>query len=186
MIKAAIIGSGIGLKHYEAINNFENSKVLIICEKNLAKFNLLKKKFPNIIVVDDFKKILKYQEKINLVSIASYDEDHYSQLLYFIKKKINIIVEKPMVLKKEHLEKIIKLKKKYNVEILSNLVLRKVEIFNKIKKLINTDEVYNIEANYLWGRREKLFGWRSNTADYSLTLGAAIHMIDLVNWLIEK
>ena len=79
-----------------------------------------------------------------------------------------------MVLKKEHLENIIKLKK-YNVEILSNLVLRKVEIFNKIKKLINIDEVYNIEANYLWGRKEKLLDgdlilliiniWSSNSHD---------------------
>ena len=186
MIKAGIVGTGIGLKHFEAIHNFENSKVLVICEKNKARANLLKKKFPRIEIVDNYKKLLKNDMGINLVSIASHDEDHYPQLLYFIEKKINIIVEKPMVLKEEHLKKIINLKKKYNVEILSNLVLRKVEIFNKIKKLININEIYNIEANYLWGRKEKLFGWRSNTLDYSLTLGAAIHMIDLVNWLIEK
>jgi predicted dehydrogenase len=61
-----------------------------------------------------------------------------------------------------------------------------VDIFRKIKKIINVDQIHNIEANYLWGRKEKLFGWRSKTKNYSLTLGAAIHMIDLVNWLIEK
>ena len=62
MIKAAIIGSGIGLKHFEAIHNFQNSKVLIICEKNLAKINLLKK-FPKIKIVDSYKAILKMIQK---------------------------------------------------------------------------------------------------------------------------
>ena len=43
MIKAAIIGSGIGLKHFEAINGYKNSKVKTICEFNKIKFKELKK-----------------------------------------------------------------------------------------------------------------------------------------------
>ena len=39
-----------------------------------------------------------------------------------------------------------------------------------------------MEELYL-GRYNKLFGWRSKVKEYSLTLGGAIHMIDLV-WLI--
>ena len=38
----------------------------------------------------------------------------------------------------------------------------------------------------MWGRRYKLFGWRSKTPNYSLTLGAGIHMIDLVMWLLNS
>jgi predicted dehydrogenase len=37
-IKAGIIGFGIGQKHFEAIQNYKNSEVKIICEKNLNKF----------------------------------------------------------------------------------------------------------------------------------------------------
>mgnify|MGYP001178898300 CR=1 FL=1 len=59
-IIAAVIGTGIGEKHIEAINNFKKSYVKIVCEKNKMKANLIKNKFPNIIVVNDFKKILKY------------------------------------------------------------------------------------------------------------------------------
>jgi hypothetical protein len=44
IIKAAVIGSGIGLKHYLAINNYRNSEVKIICEKNLKQIKKLKKK----------------------------------------------------------------------------------------------------------------------------------------------
>ena len=48
------------------------------------------------------------------------------------------------------------------------------------------------EKNFLWqnvttcgGRIEKLFGWRK-VKNFSFTLGAAIHMIDLVCWLLNK
>ena len=37
MINAAIIGSGIGLKHLEAIQGYRNSKVKIICETDHSK-----------------------------------------------------------------------------------------------------------------------------------------------------
>ena len=33
-INAAIIGMGIGQKHFEAIEGYKNSKVVIICEKD--------------------------------------------------------------------------------------------------------------------------------------------------------
>ena len=65
------------------------------------------------------------------------------------------------------------------------MVLRKNMLFNTIKKQINLKEIYYIDAGYLWGRKEKLFGWRSKTKNYSLTLGASIHIIDLVCWMLK-
>ena len=32
------------------------------------------------------------------------------------------------------------------------------------------------------GKKKKLFGWRSKVKEYTLTLGAGIHITDLVNW----
>ena len=43
-IKAAVIGSGIGIKHLEAIKDYRKSIVKIICEKNPNKVKNLKKK----------------------------------------------------------------------------------------------------------------------------------------------
>ena len=37
-IKAAIIGTGIGIKHFNAIENYKGSKVKIICERNNIRF----------------------------------------------------------------------------------------------------------------------------------------------------
>ena len=124
---------------------------------------------------------------IDLVSIASYDDDHYTQIIECIKNKKNIFVEKPICLKEDQLYKIKKLIKKENIKIDSNFVLRQTEIFKNLKKIIKKEKktLYHIEADYLWGRYQKLFGWRNRAKDYSLILGGAIHMIDLVCWLLE-
>ena len=102
-INAAIIGSGVGLRHLEAIRNYKGSKVKIICEFNKNRAILLKK-FPKIMITSSFKKVVE-DKNINLISIASYDEFHYSQILSSIKNKKNIIIEKPMCLKPVELKK---------------------------------------------------------------------------------
>ena len=184
-INAAIIGMGIGQKHFEAIEGYRNSKVTIICEKDKKKISQLKKKYPQKKIVSNENEIFKNKE-INLVSIASYDDSHFRQIIKSIKTKKNIIVEKPMCLKKNELKKInFLLKKNPKIKMISNLVLRTNDLFINFKKNINIKKVFYIEADYLWGRKHKLSEWRSKIKDYSITLGAGIHMFDLIMWFLK-
>ena len=183
-IVAAIIGMGIGQKHLDAIDNYKKSFVKIICEKNEKKIQFLKKKYPGKIITKDENVIFK-DPSINLVSIASYDDFHYSQVVKSLENNKNIIVEKPMCLKFSQLKEIYKiLKKKKNVKMTSNLVLRVNSLFKEFKKRIDIKNTFYIEADYIWGRKKKLLQWRSKVKDYSLVSGAGIHMIDLVMWLL--
>ena len=185
-IIAAIIGTGIGEKHFEAIEKYKGSKVKIICEKNTDKFKYLKKKYPDKFITNNENLIFKDSE-INLVSIASYDQYHFPQIIKSIKNNKHIIAEKPMCLTINQLKKIKKeLNKNPKIKFTSNLVLRYNTLFNKVKKKIDLKNIYHIDASYLWGRKEKLFNWRSNTKDYSLTLGATIHILDLICWILNS
>ncbi len=185
-ILAGVIGMGIGEKHVQAIENYNLSKVLIICEKNKNKLKYLKKKYPKKIVTDNENLIFK-NPSINLVSIASYDNFHFNQILKCFINNKNFIVEKPMCLTLSQLKKINSLlKKNKKVKMISNLVLRTNSLFNYFKSNINRKDIFYIEADYLWGRIYKLFQWRSKVLNYSLTLGAGIHMIDLIIWLINE
>ena len=185
-INAAIIGTGIGIKHLEAIEGYKKSKVLMICEKDKKKISELKKKYPKIQITNDENNIFSNNE-INLVSIASFDNFHFSQIVKSIKSNKNIIVEKPMCLRENQLIKIVSLiKKKKNIKITSNLVLRVNSLFKGIKKKIFTKKIFYIEADYIWGRPKKLLQWRSKIKDYTITLGAGIHMIDLVMWMLKS
>jgi len=184
-IKAAIIGMGIGEKHFEAINGYKKAKVEIICEIDKKKIKSLKKKYPKIIITSKVEKIFK-DESINLVSISSYDETHYDYIIRAIKSNKNIIVEKPMCLNEQQLKIIYKkLKQNKKIKITSNLVLRVNDFFKNIRKNINTNKVFYIEADYMWGRKHKLSGWRSRTPGYSITSGAGIHMFDLIMWMLN-
>ena len=179
---AAVIGMGIGEKHLRAIDGFMGSKVKIICEKNKKKIQVLKKRYPDKIVTSNEKSIF-LDKQINLVSIASYDNHHYNQILKCLRFNKNIIIEKPMCLNSYQLKNIYKLIKKKNIKITSNLVLRVNALFKDFKKRINKKKVYYIEGDYIYGRKKKLFEWRSKINQYSLTLGAGVHIIDLINWL---
>ena len=114
-IKAAIIGMGIGQKHFEAIENYKGAKVEIICERDKKKITHLKKKYPNIVITNDQNKIFD-NKGINLVSIASYDNFHFNQISKSIKNNKHIIVKKQMCLNFSELRKINNLlrKKKNN------------------------------------------------------------------------
>ena len=186
MFNAAIIGSGIGLKHFEAINGYKSVKVVIICEKDKKRAQYLKKKFTKIKITDNENEIFK-DKSIKLVSIASYDNYHYNQIIKCIKYNKHIIVEKPFCLNLKELRNIFKLlKKNKQIKFLSNLVLRVNDLFQNIKKIVEPKKIYYLEADYIWGRKEKLLGWRANIKNYSATLGAGIHLIDLTTWIMKK
>ena len=185
-INAAIIGTGIGIKHLEAIEDYKKGSVKIICEKNKNRIKFLKKKFKDIVITTQEEKIFK-DKSINLVSIASYDNYHFNHIIKCLKNDKHIIVEKPMCLNMKHLRIIENLvKKKPRIKIISNLVLRVNSLFLKFKENLKQKDIFYIEADYLWGRKSKLFQWRSKIGDYTITLGAAIHMIDLVMWLLQS
>ena len=120
-IVAAVIGMGIGEKHLQAIDGFMGSKVKIICEKNKKKIQILKKKYPNKIFTSKEEDIF-YDKQINLVSLASYDDYHYDQILKCFRYNKNVIVEKPMCLESNQLKEIYRLTKTKKIKISSNLV----------------------------------------------------------------
>ena len=88
------------------------------------------------------------------------------------------------MLNKKELIQIEKLRKRYPKKVISsNMVLRANPRSGYLKKLYEENKfnkLYFIEADYYWGRVEKLFGWRARISNYSLILGASIHLIDLI------
>lgn len=189
MINVAVIGLGIGAKHLEAFDLNSNTKIKYVIEKSQKKINFYRKKYPNVIFSKD-ENIIYKDKDINIISIASYDQHHYQQVLKCIKNKKNIYVEKPICLSMSQLKNIEKQYLKNPVFIGSNLVLRTEKVFKYLRKKVKTykkrNELINLDAEYIWGRKNKLYGWRSKLKNYSLILGASIHMIDLICWFMNE
>tara|TARA_B100000989_G_scaffold80716_1_gene57533 strand:- start:5394 stop:6389 length:996 start_codon:yes stop_codon:yes gene_type:complete len=179
-----IIGLGVGLKHYEAFEKIKNIRVTALCDFDKKEIKKIKKKKTQKIY-KSAKELIESND-VDIVSIASYDSFHFEQIIHCIKFKKHIFVEKPICLTLSELKKIKKLLDK-NPEIYfgSNMNLRTSKSFIDLKKRIKNDDVYFIEADYNSGRIHKIInGWRTFENYHSIILSSAIHVIDLICWLV--
>ena len=187
-LNVAVIGMGVGSKHAEIYSKNRYCNLKILCDLDNKKLNIESKKYKNIILTDNAKNIFK-DNSIDLVSISSYDNFHYDQVISCFKTNKHFFVEKPLCVNETQLKKI---KKYYDLSngkthFSSNFVLRGNSIFKNIKNTIlkkTSEKIYYIQGEYNYGRLKKITnGWRSNQPKYSINLGGSIHLIDLFQWI---
>jgi len=189
MLSAGVIGMGVGEKHAAVYQKHAHSVLKSICDFDAQKLERLKQYFADVDTYENDLSILQ-DAQIDIVSIASYDNYHAIQILEALKTGKHIMAEKPLCQSMQQMVKIHELHKRMaNVKISSNLVLRANSRFRKFRNDIRGGrfgDIFFIEGDYYWGRIEKLFGWRAEMDFYSIIMGAAIHMIDLVMWLLDQ
>jgi predicted dehydrogenase len=189
-LNVAVIGLGIGVKHAQIL--FSNRKVNLVslCDFDNKKISLYKKIFKGCNFTNNSDDIFR-NPNIDVVSIASYDNFHAKHILQAIKYNKHFFIEKPFCLNISELNKICsRLKKNKKINFSSNLVLRSNPSFIDLKKKIKakvTGDIYYCDGDYNYGRINKiLYGWRGQIPFYSVILGGAIHLIDLIIWLSNK
>jgi len=184
-----VIGMGIGEKHALSYQNHPKCKLKTLCDFDSEKFDILSEKFPDQHITDNARTVIN-DDTIDIVSIASYDNYHSNQIIQAIKHGKHIMAEKPLCLNRKEMEDIYSIhSKKKDVKLSANHVLRTNSRFERFKNDIKKGEfgnVFYLEGDYFWGRKKKLFGWRAEMDFYSIILGAAIHMIDLVMWMLDS
>lgn len=189
-LNVGIIGLGVGERHISGFEKNENCKVLMICDTNNDKLREVSSRFPE-------KKISLYSDeifsdpKIDVVSIATYDDSHCDLIKKAIANGKHIFVEKPLCINEYEYEIICDLLvKNPNIKLSSNLILRKTPRFIELKNKINKGllgDIYYLEGDYDYGRINKILsGWRGGINNYSVVHGGAIHLIDLISWLVGE
>ena len=183
-LKVGIIGLGVGEAHIAGYESSPECKVVSLCDIDTAKIRLAKKKYPALNVTKNAKDILR-DPQIQVVSIASYDNFHYEQIVEAIKHNKHIFVEKPLCLYEKEARHIRQLlRAKPHLKMSCNYILRKVPRFNALKTMIQKNQLgklYYAEGDYNYGRLNKItHGWRGKIPFYSVVYGGGVHMIDLV------
>jgi predicted dehydrogenase len=190
MINAGVIGLGVGEQHLITLLNHDYIEKVFIFDHDNCKLRDVHARCPDAIMVRNEHEIIGHPN-CQLVCIASYDSDHCRQILACINADQNIFVEKPVCLKLNEAKSIIQeLKKTPDIRFSSNLILRRSARFMDVKERVKSGdfgELYSIDADYLYGRVNKLTeGWRGEIDNYSVFLGGGLHMLDLVRWLSGK
>ena len=183
-----VIGLGVGIRHVRSFESHPNCEIVSVCDFLDEKLAKEKEHNPFLKSTKDANQILEDPD-IDIISVASYDNYHSSQIIQAINARKHVMAEKPLCMNIDEMVQIQAAhKQNSDIKISANHVLRTNPRFKRFKTDIANGkfgDIFYLEGDYYWGRRHKLFGWRAEMDFYSIILGAAIHMIDLVMWLMN-
>ena len=187
MIGAAVVGLGIGEQHARTYAADARAKLLWVHDLDAARAERLAAEL-GARVAPDYDAIIG-DPAVQAVSIASFDEAHFGQARDALRAGKHVFVEKPLCTELGQLAEIKALwaKSGGRLKIGSNLVLRTAPAYRDLKRRIDAGELgrlYAFDGDYLYGRLHKITqGWRRESSGYSVMLGGAIHLVDLMLWL---
>jgi predicted dehydrogenase len=187
-MRAGVIGLGVGEQHAEALAAIEGCELVAVCDRDRLKLRQVASRFPSVRAVDIDRDILD-DPTIDLVCIASYDSDHFSQTLRALENGKHVFVEKPFVVHEQEARMVREaLQKNRRLRLSSNLILRRSPRFLDLRQRIQNGELgrlYHVEADYNYGRLQKITeGWRGQLDFYSAVHGGGVHIVDLLMWLM--
>ena len=189
-LRAGIIGLGVGERHIAGYESHPDCEVVALCDFSAEKRAYLSAAYPAATIVAKADEILLNPD-IDVVSIASYDNFHFEQVVQAIANDKHVFVEKPLC---DHREQAVEIRRALNqkpsIKMSSNLILRRAPRFQWLKEKIDgggMGRLSYVDADYNYGRVEKLTkGWRAAIEFYSMVYGGGVHMIDLMLWLTGR
>ncbi len=189
-IGVAVIGLGIGERHLRAYHRDARCQIRWALDHDKVKAKNLAEE-TGAGVASSYEAILK-DEDVQIVSIASFDDDHARQVIQAINAGKHVFVEKPLCQTIDQLQEIQRAWSKHNgrIKLVSNLVLRAAPVYQWLKEKIVSGEfgkIYSFDGEYLYGRLHKITdGWRNAVENYSVMEGGGVHLIDLMLWLTNE
>ena len=180
----ALIGCGrISKKHIEAIEK-NNLNLVALCDIDESK-----NKF-NIPFYTDYKKMLE-NENIDIVSILTPSGYHYQNALDILKYKKHLIIEKPMTLRYDEAENVVKEAEKLGVKLFTVKQNRFNLPIKKLKETINKGllgDIFLATTRVRWARNQKYYNldsWRGTwKLDGGVISNQAIHHLDMLLYLV--
>jgi len=180
--KIGISGTGnIFSKHLNCILNNRNFSIGGVTDKkNVKKIN-------NLTFFKSLKELILKKKDLDIINLLTPSGKHFEETIFSLKNKKNVIVEKPLALKLEQINKICKLERKVSKKVfvvfqhrLNPAVLE----FKKFLKKKKIGKIFLITARLHWCRHEHYYknNWRGTWKyDGGVVTNQGIHTIDLIN-----
>ena len=176
--KVAIIGYGYwGPKLARNFNNSSNFSINKIIDLSNKRLRLAKKDFNQANIHKNYRAI---KDKIDLVVISTPTNTHFKISEYFLKKKINILVEKPLCTNVNKVKKLDNLAKKNKCKIFVDYPFIFSASIKYIKKIIK---------NKRFGKLLRVESYREQAPirnDVNVIWDLAVHDISILYFLLKK
>ena len=185
-INISIVGTGLmGLQHIKAISQSKKANLHSIVDISKIASNLSKKfKIPLYSSVNELLK----SKNLDAVIVATPNQLHETHTVSFLKKKIPVLLEKPISDNISSAKKIIDSSKKNKTPLLIGYHRRHNSIVSKVKNIISSGKLGNIvSANVLcWLYKHKEYykeQWRVSKGGGPLGINL-VHDIDMICYLL--
>ena len=182
-----MIGLGVGAQHALAYAGLDGCRLRYVYDLDTPKMQRVLGQLGQGTAGVSVEALLQDQA-VDVVSIASYDDMHGTQVAAALRAGKHVFVEKPLCRSVEELRAI---KHAWLMSghrhLASNLVLRAAPLYRWLKDAIaggKLGDIYGFDGDYLYGRLSKITeGWRKNVPGYSVMQGGGVHLMDLMLWL---
>lgn len=172
-LKVGVIGTGaMGKSHARVYSEMDNIDLILVCDSDENNANEIAKKY-NTKPYTDYKEI---DEDLDAVSVCVPTKLHKEVSLFFIKKGINVLIEKPITNNVQEANELIKTAKEKNVKLMIGHVERFNPVIIEIKKRLDNNElgrIYNISTF-------RFSPFPHRIIDVGVTTDLAVHDIDII------
>lgn len=189
-IKAAIVGTGfIGPAHLEALRRLPNVEVVALCEVTQELANE-KAKVLGIPRAYTFNEMLK-QDDIDVVHICTPNFLHFAQAKAVLESEKHVICEKPLAVKIEEAEELVKIASATGLVNAVHFNLRYYPMVRQMKTMRekgDLGDVYSVMGSYLqdWLFFNTDYNWRlepDKSGDSRAIADIGSHLLDITEYV---
>lgn len=193
IFKVAIIGCGnIFPMHAESVTGLENAKIVAVCDVKETRVKEKAKQYACNFYTDYKEMLLK--EEIDVVHICLPHYLHAEVAIYAAKLGKNVLTEKPMSIKLEDAEAMIKAAKDNKVSLGVIFQNRYNPGSLLIKRTLEAGELGKILSGKLevtWNRSDEYYShsdWKGtwDMEGGGVIIDQAIHTMDLMRWFVDS
>jgi predicted dehydrogenase len=182
-----VIGLGVGEQHALAFAANPHCRLVALCDADAGRLAQVARALSPAKTYQRAAELIDDPD-VEIVSVASNDDDHAEHVVRALRLGKHVFAEKPLCLDRKSLDEIVSAwRNAKGARLSTNTVLRRSPRFRWLKGAIDAGKfgtLFCIEGDYLYGRLHKLAtGWRGRIRDYSVVLGGGIHVVDLLLWL---
>ena len=195
-IKIAVVGYGNRGQVYAdySLDEPQEVEVVAVVDCNDYKLEVAKERYglSNQQVFSTYKEFLASGLKVDVVINATMDQDHYKTAMEILESNHDMLIEKPIVAKREELQEIHNLAKAKGRKVFVCHVLRYSPFYKKVKDFISEGKlggIISMEMNehvwvphYLTSYVRGKWGKESECGSPVL-LAKCCHDMDLIVWL---
>ena len=142
ILRVGVIGLGIGEQHVVGYQKSRHCQIAALCDRKADASERARRRVPNARTTRRAADLLA-DPTIDLLSIASNDDDHFDQVCAALENGKHVFVEKPLCQSLDQLETI---KREWaqqggRVKLKSNLVLRGAPVYGWLRKQVRSGEI---------------------------------------------